>query len=100
VVEGETLTLYEVREGPRDPVEPVVGPWARLSGDIGTTTWFRPGATGWLRGFEAATVSPEGNVELPDATGPVWYWPSLLVIGADFMTIAAILVAQRHRWTR
>ncbi len=98
VVTGETLTLYEVVDTPRDPVDPVLGPWARAP-DGEEITWYRPGASGWLRGSEPAETSSDGNLVLPAGSGPVWYWPSILVMGADLITIAAlVIVIRRDHW--
>jgi len=95
VVTGPTLTLYRVREAVASDVDPVIGPWARVAGDE-ARTWFRPGASGWLRGFEAARTTPEGNVGVPTGAGPLWYWPSLLVLAADGITVGALIMAARR----
>lgn len=104
VVEGDDLKLYEVRshpgaasddEGRSVDVDTLVAPLASVTA-TGPVTWFRPGATGWLRGLEPASVSVEGNLGLPDAAGPVWYWPSLLVLAADGITVGAVVLARRR----
>jgi hypothetical protein len=106
VVAGSSLTLYRVTawpgaavdgEGHPVAVDTVIGPWARVEGDD-AVTWFRPGAGGWLRGTSGATVTADGNLAVPGSGGPIWYWPSLLVLAADGLAAGAILVA--WRWHR
>jgi hypothetical protein len=98
VVDGATLRLYEVVDAPPDAIDPIIGPLARAPGEEGRT-WYRPGATGWLRGLEPAHTTDEGNLALSEAAGPVWYWPSLLVVGADVLTITAVVAAAHRRRT-
>ena len=101
VVEGPHLTLYEVTTwvGPTvdddgDPVglDGVVAPLVRIDGER-PVTWFRPGSAGWLRGTDAATVTADGNLAVPAGDGPVWYWPSLLVLVADGTTVGVVAYA-------
>lgn len=95
-VEGPTLTLYRVTSAP-DPAErldPVVGPLARVDGE-GATTWYRPGSGGWLRGWKGASTTDDGNLAVPGGRGPLWYWPSVLVLLADGMVLGMVLVAWR-----
>jgi len=73
----------------------VIGPWARLDGSA-AATWFRPGASGWVRGWNRASTTDDGNLAVPSGTGPVWYWPSLLVLAADGVTMGALLLAMRR----
>jgi len=96
-VGGPTLTLYRVRDSVTSAVDPVIGPWARVEGRE-ARTWFRPGASGWLRGWSAAPTTADGNVGVPAGTGSLWYWPSLLVLAADGITVGAlVLTALRDR---
>ncbi len=96
VVDGPTLQLYAVEPPPdRAGIDPVLGPLARIDGTE-PATWFRPGATGWVRGVEPASVTDDGNLALPAAAGPVWYWPSLLVLAADGITAGAVFWAWRR----
>lgn len=95
VVTGPTLTLYRVRDAVASDVDPVIGPLARVAGDD-LRTWYRPGASGWLRGWDAAPTTAEGNLAVPQGQGPLWYWPSLLVLAADGITVGAVLTASRR----
>jgi hypothetical protein len=97
VVEGPELTLYRVPDAPRTPVDPVIGPLARVEGDD-AVVWFRPGSPGWLRGWEAGREDRDGNLAVPAADGPLWYWPSILVLLADGMVLGGVALAwRRHR---
>jgi hypothetical protein len=106
VVDGPSLTLYRVgswpgaatdEEGRAAEVDPVVSPWARVAG-AEAVTWFRPGADGWLRGWDRAHTTVDGNLALPAGGGPVLHWPSLLVLLADGITVGAVIVVlRRHR---
>jgi hypothetical protein len=96
VVDGASIDLYEVT-GWQGPVrtadgrvlEPdfVVGPFATLEAS-GSATWFRPGASGWLRGATPLSVDDLGRLRLPPGAGPLWYWPAV----AAALTYLAILV--------
>lgn len=101
VVVGPTLELFEV-SGWRGPVltdDGAVlsadGPVAPLAGvrGSGPATWARPGASGWLRGLEPAAVGVDGQLRLPAGNGPVWYWPTLLVVVGDLVCLGAGAVA-------
>jgi hypothetical protein len=94
VVDGRSLELYEVRawrgvvlakSGRPVPASSVIGPYERV-GPSGAATWFRPPADGWMRGTGSAQMTGAG-VALPAGRGPVWYWPSLLVVLAYFVTL-------------
>jgi hypothetical protein len=104
VVEGETLDLYRVRswDGPvvddaghPVPFDPVVAPWASLD-ESGPATWAQPAAKGWMRGLEPAGRTSDGLVRLPEGSGPVWFWPSLLVVAADVVVVGALLGVWVH----
>lgn len=104
VVEGPTLTLYRVRpwtapvvddDGAPVALDPVVAPWAELD-PSGPATWAQAAAGGWLRGLEPAGRTSDGLVRLPGGSGPLWYWPSLLVLAADGVVVVAVLVAARR----
>jgi hypothetical protein len=99
VVEGETLDLYRV-EPWRGPVvddsgatvarDAVVTPWAGLA-PSGEATWGAPAARGWLRGTDAAARTSDGLVRLPAGSGPLWFWPSVLVLSADLVLVGALV---------
>ena len=76
-------------------MDPVIGPWARVPGADGRT-WYRPGASGWLRGWDRAPTTADGNLAVPHGQGPLWYWPSLLVLAADGITVGAVVAASRR----
>ena len=98
VVDGPTLELFEVTAW-RGPVvtddgmvlsdDGPVSPLASVRGS-GPATWARPGADGWLRGLEPATVAVDGQLRLPAGAGPVWYWPTLLVLLGDLVFLVAM----------
>lgn len=101
VVSGPTLELFEVTgwRGPvvtdtgevLDPDGPVA-PVADLASS-GPATWARPGARGWLRGWDAAGVTRDGRLRLPAGSGPVWYWPTVVVLVGDTVFAAAVALA-------
>jgi hypothetical protein len=45
-----------------------------------------------MRGWSAAGATPAGLLRLPAGSGPVWYWPALLVLAADLATAATAAV--------
>jgi len=69
---------------------PVVSAWRRVA-PSGPARLAAPYQTGWLRGWDAATASPEGLISLPAGSGPVWYWPALVVIIADLVTVSVLV---------
>lgn len=109
VVDGPTLELFEVAgwqgevvtDGGRTleaggPIAPVVHLEAS-----GPATWARPGAWGWLRGTAPAAIADDGQLRLPAGSGPVWYWPTGLVIAANAAFLVGVaFAALRARATR
>jgi hypothetical protein len=100
VVSGPTLDLYRVRAweapavddaGGEVDVDPLVEPFA-FAEEGGAATWARPAARGWLRGLEPAGRTSDGLVRLPEGSGPIWFWPSLLVLLADAIVGGAVAV--------
>jgi hypothetical protein len=99
-VGGPSLDLWRVRAW-RGPVvdrtgrtvrlRTLVQPFGRLDAS-GPATWFRPSENGWMRGWSAAGATPAGLLRLPAGSGPVWYWPALLVLAADLATAATAAV--------
>lgn len=98
VVSGPTLDLYEVRpwrgpavddDGRSVGLDQVVAPIATVEGEQ-AATWARPAARGWLRGLEPATRTSDGLVRLPEAAGPVWFWPAAVVLLADLVLLVAV----------
>jgi hypothetical protein len=101
VVSGPSLDLYEVtawpglvsdEQGHGLDADPLVEPVLRL-GSSGAATYHRPAAAGWLRGWSPAGSTADGQVALPAGSGPVWYWPSVLVIVTTTVTGVAVIVA-------
>jgi hypothetical protein len=93
VVSGPTLDLYRVTawpgpgvaaDGTAADVDPIVGPWVSVSGSDAVTLT-RPYQSGWLRGLSTTTRSEDGLLALPGGSGPVWYWPAMLVVVADLV---------------
>jgi hypothetical protein len=100
-VGGPSLDLFRVRAwrgpvldgtGRRVRLHTVVQPLSWLDAS-GTVTWFRPTEYGWMRGWKPAHATPAGLVRLPAGRGPVWYWPTLLVLAADLATATVAVVA-------
>lgn len=104
VVAGDGIDLYRVASWPGTvtaedgrvlPATEVVEPLL-LMDPSGPATYARPYAGGWLRGWSPAGESPQGTIALPAGSGPIWYWPSLLVLLAYAVTVAATIVAIRR----
>ncbi len=107
VVAGPSLDLYRV-DGWRGPVAAadgsttdatsVVSPLLRVDAS-GAAVLDRPYQAGWLRGWSAAARSADGLVELPAGSGPVWFWPALLVLAGDALALGAIGQSAYARWS-
>jgi hypothetical protein len=104
VVAGERVDLFAVTPwaglvtdaaGAPVPSTPIVDPLLRVD-PSGPATYARPFATGWLRGLSAASESPQGTIALPAGSGPVWYWPSVLVLASYAITVVAAAIAVRR----
>jgi hypothetical protein len=100
VVSGPTLDLYEVRgwsgaavddDGGAAELESWAAPLATVGGGD-ALTWARPAARGWMRGWSPAGRTSSGLVRLPEGAGPVWFWPSVLVLAADGLWLVAVAV--------
>jgi hypothetical protein len=101
VVHGPTLDLYAVSgwgglvvaaDGSPVASDPAVEPVLGLD-QSGAATYYRPGATGWMRGMAPSDTTPEGLVALPAGHGWVWFWPSILVVLASVFVYGAVLIA-------
>lgn len=103
VLRGPGLDLYRVRAWPglvvdgsgaavasRPRVEPLLDVAAS-----GPAVVNRPAASGWLRGTAAGDAGSEGLLTVPAGDGPVWFWPSLVVLLGDAITLAALGLAVR-----
>jgi hypothetical protein len=109
-VSGNTLDLWRVR-GWRGPVvdsagsvvhlRDLVQPFELLDASQ-AATWFRPAADGWMRGWEPAGATSSGLIRLPVGRGPVWYWPTVVVLIGDAITagVAGALLARVWRSRR
>lgn len=103
VVGGPSLELVAV-EAWRAPVitdagetlhpRAIVDPLQRLDPSP-EATWGRPWQAGWMRGLVAASPGENGLVRLPAGAGLVWFWPTLAVLGAHAITVAALAWAVR-----
>jgi hypothetical protein len=98
VVSGPELDLYRVRgwggpvvdaDGSTPRVTSVVSPLLLVDGTEAAVL-SRPFQTGWMRGLSAASRSEAGTVALPAGSGPVWFWPALLVLAADLAWLALV----------
>jgi hypothetical protein len=105
VVDGPTLTLYEVdgvgngtitESGEVDAAQPHLLPYWSAS-NAEAITMPVPYQFGWLRGLRPGTVGPDGRLSLPAGDGPIWFWPALVVIAADILWTAAVILALRER---
>jgi len=105
VVRSAALDLWEVRdwpglvvaEAPGEPAgavpsRPLVEPLLLVDPSDDATV-ARPGAGGWRRGTDAASVAADGRLALRAGAGPVWYWPTLVVLAADAGAAVATGVA-------
>jgi hypothetical protein len=100
-VAGDTMDLYRVR-GWQGPVvaedgrvvssQAVAAPLRRVDAS-GPATYLAPYQAGWLRGWTTTERTSSGLIGLPAGSGPVWFWPALLVIGADLVVGAALLTS-------
>lgn len=103
---GPGLRLYRVAPtGPDhggDAVEPVLGPLARVDGIAKpeSVIWSRPGQPGWLRGWTKVAATADGRLRVPSASGPVWYWPALVVIATDVVLAIGVLLSMRSLYRR
>ena len=105
-LQKQFLDVYEVRgwqglvvddAGRSVPAEPHLEPWITVDAS-GPAVYQRPGAAGWMRGMNVASVSPEGLVALPAGEGPVWFWPSLVVLAAAAATWLAVALCVVTEW--
>ena len=97
VVDGGLLTLYRVEpwqgavvadDGRVVRFDPIATPVARVA-PSGAATWNAPAQAGWLRGWTPASSTADGRIRLPAGAGVVWYWPSVLTVGAYLVVAAA-----------
>jgi hypothetical protein len=98
VIVGDTMSLYEVAAW-RGPV--VVGgrgvsasssvPFVTRVATSGAGVWQRPWADGWMQGGRAASRAAGGLVGLPGGSRTVWFWPSLVVLAADALTLGVVV---------
>jgi hypothetical protein len=96
-IAGDVLDLYEVD----DAVAPVVTPsgdaaprwWVRPLGSVDAPSggvWLNDGAEGWMRGAQPLAGDGPGRLRLPAGGGLLWYWPSVLVLIADLVTLVVV----------
>ncbi|MDQ6783131.1 MAG: hypothetical protein M3063_06770, partial [Actinomycetota bacterium] len=99
------LQLFEVgpwagplvgADGHRAVLATVVAPLRRLP-PSGPLVWDAAGYAGWMRGAHAGGRTTEGLVALPAGRGPVWYWPAVVVLAGDLVTVVAVGAAWRRR---
>ena len=110
-VDGDSLTLYRVRNWPGEIVDDtgrdvsgssVVRPFWTVE-PSGPAAFSAPYQSGWLRGFSVASSTEDGRVRLPSGSGPVWYWPSLLVLAAYAAWVGILIwsvIPTLRRWGR
>lgn len=86
-------------DGSAVSIDHVARPWARASTQ-GRIRWLRSSAPGWLRGFSAADRAPDGTMHLPASSGPIWFWPTTVVLGTDLAISVLAVRALRHQHRR
>lgn len=100
-LQRQYLDVYEVKgwqglvvdqTGRAVPADPHLEPWTSVDAS-GPAVYQRPAQAGWMRGTVSASASPDGLIALPAGSGPVWFWPSLLVLGASAATWAAVALS-------
>jgi hypothetical protein len=109
VVDGHDLALYRVRPWMGEVVgddgmvvgsSDVVAPWVRLDAS-GPARAAMPGTRGWLRGTAPVDVTRDGLLALPGGSGPLWYWPAILVLAVDLTWgVCVVTVGRRERRAR
>jgi hypothetical protein len=100
VASGKTLSLYRVKawkaavwDAGGAPVRSTsVAPPVRRVASSGPARMAAPFEQGWLRGWSAASAATGGTVQLPVGSGLVWFWPTVLVLVADAITLGALVV--------
>lgn len=104
VVRGRTLDLFEVTgwrgpivgdDGRTVPSNTVIEPFLQVDGS-GPAVYQHPAASGWMRGWAPAGTTEWGTIALPAGSGPVWYWPSLLVLAGDLIAVAGMIWSLRR----
>jgi hypothetical protein len=104
VVLGDNLDLLAVSswrgnvvddQGRAVPNRAAIGPLHHLAGSP-SATWSQPWARGWMRGMRAAKPGEGGLVRLPAARGPLWFWPTVVVLLGDAGVFAAVLAAWKR----
>jgi hypothetical protein len=101
VVRGPTVDLYRVKgwsgvvvddDGHPVPADPVLEPWWRVDAS-GPAVWNHPASGGWRRGTDTVEETPDGLLRLPAGSGPLWYWPAVIVMLADVVWLSTMVVA-------
>jgi len=91
------IELYEVpgwrgeavTEGGEVIDAPSPGPPFAAFEDGGAFTWFRGYQAGWLRGLHPVDRVGPGLFGVPAGNGPIWFWPSVIVIATDVAVLTA-----------
>jgi len=106
VVSGPSLDLYRVRDftglvttndGAVVSSDPVIEPYRRLAAS-GAARVAAPYQEGWLRGWTRTSSDPQGLISMLAGSGPLWYWPALVVLAGDALTLLALVSIEiRHR---
>ncbi len=95
---GNDVFLYRVRAWPGPAtddagrpvaIDQVVEPLA-LVDTTAPVTWYRPAAPGWLRGWTPAEPTADGVLRFPTGGGVLWYWPAVVVVLADLITVGGV----------
>lgn len=103
VVDGPTLTLYRVigvgngtvdESGRTDVAQPhLLALWTTST--TAPITLPIPYQFGWMRGLTPGTSGDFGSLAFGAGSGPIWFWPALVVLLADIVWLAAIVIAIR-----
>ncbi len=98
VIDAPELVLFHVA-GWRGPavdvsgravdVDRILPPLVRIASSE-PAVWNQAASTGWLQGDATTRANVAGLVQLPGGSTVVWYWPSLLVVAGDVISLVAL----------
>lgn len=106
VVDNDDVTLYEVlswrgdavdRTGRGHTVHRPIPPWILTNAPPGSVLAVA-GAPGWVQGwFRPVPTDDHGRLVLPaHGSGPVWFWPAVVLAAGDGALVGASVVAIRR----
>jgi hypothetical protein len=99
VIDGGALTLYSVDswqgvvttyDGAAIESSERLSPWWSVAPSE-QAAMHLPFQVGWMRGLSATAQGPFGQIALPVGDGPVWFWPSVLVVLVETFWVVTLL---------